>query len=121
MSGRTQPTGVNSASAAKAAHAWRLSTVTGSGPPSFLTARNSAAATVAAATEAVARPVTSNCDGSTVRGPVAVARVQQVGGAADLGPDSRDDVGEIFRLRHDVDSCSRWHRSINVDYRQRHA
>ena len=73
MSGRSQPTGVNSASAAKAAHAWRLSTVTGSGPPSFLTARNSAAATVAAATEAVARPVTSNCDGSTVRGPVAVS------------------------------------------------
>ena len=73
MSGRSQPTGVNSPSAAKAAHAWRLSTVTGSGRRSLLTARNSAAASVAAATEAVARPVTSNGDGSTVRGPVAVS------------------------------------------------
>ena len=94
MSGRSQPTGVNSASAAKAAHAWRLSTVTGSGPPSFLTARNSAAAIVAAATEAVARPVTSNCDGSTVRGPVAVSAPEQVGGPAEPAPDSRGDVTE---------------------------
>ena len=73
MSGRSHPTGVNSPSAANAAHAWRLSTVTGSGRRSLLTARNSAAAIVAAATEAVARPVTSNGDGSTARGPVTVS------------------------------------------------
>ena len=80
---------MNSPSAANAAHAWRLSTVTGSGGPSFLAARNSAAASVAAATEAVARPVTSNGDGSTVRGPVALSAPSSSAGPPTVAPDSR--------------------------------
>src|SRR5712664_1684493 len=79
MSGRDQPTGVNSPSAANAAHAARLSTRTAGTADSFLAARYCAAARVAAATDAVARPVTSKAEGRNVRGPLTVSRASTPG------------------------------------------
>src|SRR6201996_1547118 len=79
MSGRDQPTGVNSPSAANAAHAARLSTRAAAMGESFLAARYSAAASVAAATDAVARPVTSKADGRYVRGPLTARRTEMSG------------------------------------------
>src|SRR5580692_10544830 len=79
MSGRDQPTGVNSPSAANAAHAARLSARTAATGDSFLAAQYSAAASVAAATDAVARPVTSKADGRKARGPPIVRRAATSG------------------------------------------
>src|SRR3954469_23105754 len=72
MPGSVQPTGVKSASQAKAALAARLSTVTWLGGLRLRAAWNSAAASVAAATDATARPVTSKTEGSTWGGPLTV-------------------------------------------------
>jgi len=71
ISGSDQPTGVNSPSQANAALADRLSTVTCRSGSALRVARNSAAASNAAATAPVARPVTSKYPGSTTAGPVA--------------------------------------------------